>query len=129
MQTITLHEVVDACLQGLKNDTLGAPHVPYEVDEHCLYKYPDGRRCAIGLAMDENTLAKLEDDDKLGLSFYAIENIYVRFNGSEAERQMVEDIQKAHDAWAGNGDDPGCRDAFLETLQSAAALIGSEGTA
>jgi hypothetical protein len=94
MQVLTLREVVIACHIALRDKTLLG-----EVGGDAKYISENGCKCAIGIAMSNETLQQIVDNDYNKLSVTQLEETGVVKFG-EWERNAVAELQARHDCWA-----------------------------
>jgi hypothetical protein len=100
-QLITAMEVIKAARKAYKENRLGAQH-----HDTCRYSYEDGIRCAVGVAMTENTIDLLREGmwiKNKTMNQCAIDSDrmmpYIKIV-NKAELQAIKIIQEAHDDWA-----------------------------
>lgn len=99
MQHITNRDIVDANRRALTDGTLGA----VQGFEYCSYDYGYGVRCAIGVVLNHESMAKVESWDLNSMSVNALVG---KSRTNDVPFVEFEDIkvakltQNLHDAWA-----------------------------
>lgn len=102
--------LLDGTLLALIKQSSGA--------DSCQYRL-GGFRCAIGVALDEKTLAEIE---LMGANEWALDDLLKEELGlltvsNEADREYLIALQKAHDFWV-TGTNPNARANYLGVLRS-----------
>lgn len=95
MQRLRLQEVVDANYEALKNRTLGALK-----HDDCKYEYGDGCKCAVGVALSEETLNNIRKDSDLQILGIGVlkQRKIIEFEDMQ-EFDCIFHLQFLHDIW------------------------------
>lgn len=91
MQRLTTPDVVRAINKALKENRLGAA----VGKTMCYYDYGDGCGCAVGVALNEDTLSQIKGRYN-GCNIYGLSE-FVDISGYGAE---IDSLQSRHDEWA-----------------------------
>ena len=122
MQTLTMKNVLVSVNKAIKNRKLGAARGHTE----CLYNYPDGCGCAIGVSLYEDTLNSIRAKACNGQYLQTVVGQGILSVKSETERLDMRTLQNAHDAWALHNPHKSGEDAEFGRTKSAAEKFRKE---
>lgn len=124
-QVLTAAEIKAANLKAIKDGTLGAQQY---VASNGRYQYPNGCRCAIGVALNDETLEKVLEAENKNKGYFTVTNLIeqnlIALSNPE-ELDWIARLQYLHDDWVGREESNRkyCEERFRNWLESAPFLV------